>query len=270
MSSGNNSNSEPLHWWLLSHTSESDQSEDREQRRIPIERQMMRITESSIGADETARKSRHAGGPTVDPPTEEEVTRRGPLEASERQAAAKRQQEWEQLRKEPEEINRLDRAHPPITTQRLNGNGSHEHDRARLGHLQPSTWPDVSTPEVLPPDCPVSTQDETFRHARDPEIVGGSDADDEMKDSDESDEDDSSDEDSEADTSGDPSANLPRTRYISMKTLNEQGLVGVGIYSAMYRNEATDALYFLNNLGEKIWLTHENGDCVLAQHQNLD
>lgn len=268
MSSGNNSNSEPLHRRLLSHTTESDQSEDRQQRRIAIERQMMRSKES-IAADKAARKSRHAGGLTVDPPAEEEVTRRGSLEASERQVAAKRQQERKQLRKELQEINRLDRAHPPIITQRLNGNGSHEQDQARLDHLQPSPRPDVSTPDVLPPDGPVPAQDETFHHAMDPEIVGGSDADDEMKGSDESGEDDSSDDDNKADASGDPSANLPRTRYISRKTLNEQGLMGRGIYSALYRHEATDALYFLNHLGEKIWLTDENGDCVLAQDQNL-
>lgn len=266
MSSGNNSNSEPLHRRLLSHTTESDQSEDRQQRRIANERQMMRITEPNA-ADDAAGKLGHAGGPTVDPPTEEEVTRRGSLEASERQAAAKRQQEWEQLRKELENMYRLD---PPIITQRLDGNSSHEQDQARLNHPQHSPRPDVSDPDVLPPGDPVSTQDETFHRALDPEIVGGSDADDEMKGSDESGEDDSSDEDNKADASGNPSAHLPRTRYISMKTLNEQGLMGVGIYSAMYRNEATDALYFLNNLGEKIWLTHENGDCVLAQHQNLD
>lgn len=267
MSSENNSNSEPLHRRLLSHTTESDQSEGRQQRIIAIERQMMRI-EESIAADEAAGKSRHAGS-TVDPATEEEVTRRGSLEASERQAAAKRQHEWEQLREELEKINKLDRAHPPIITQRLDGNGSHEQDQARLDHLQPSTRPDANTPEVLPPDGPLSTQDQTLHHAMDSEIVGGSDADDELKGSDESDEEDSSDEDNKADASGDLSANLPPTRYISRKTLNEQGLMGRGIYSALYRHEATDALYFLNHLGEKIWLTHENGDCILAQDQDL-
>lgn len=228
----------------------------------------MRITEAYT-ADEAAKKFRHAGGPTV-APTEEDMSRRGSLEASERQAGAKHEQEWEQLRKELKEINKMDRAHSRVVTQRLDGNGSHGQDQARLNHPQQSPRLDASESGALPPDGPVSTPDTAFNHAMDPNNVGGSDADDELKGPDESGEDDSSDEDNKSDASGDPSANLPRTRYISMKTLDEQRLRGVGIYSAVYRNEATDALYFLSNLGEKIWLTDENGDCVLAQDQNLD
>lgn len=269
MSSGNNSSSEPLHHWLVSRTTESDQSEDRQRRKIEIKRRMMRIEEDNA-AYKAARKFRHAGGPTVDPPTEEEVNRRRPLEANERQAAAERDQEWEQLRKELEEIDKIDRADSPTITQRLDGNGSHERDQAWLDHPQLSPRLDVSESDALPSNGPVSTPETAFHHAMDPENAGGSDADDELKESDESSEDASSDEDNKSDASGDPSANPPRTRHISMKTLDEQGLTGVREYSAVYRHEATDALYFLSDLGEKIWLTHENGDCVLAQDQNLD
>lgn len=128
----------------------------------------------------------------------------------------------------------------------------------------------MSDSDALAPEGPVSTAGVAANPPVGAENVGGSDADDELEESDESDEVNSSDEDGEADVSDNPSANFPAVRWISKKYLTEQRFWGMGIYCAMYQSKATDALYFLSNLGEKIWLTDENGDAVLAQDQNMD
>ncbi|KAG6367371.1 hypothetical protein INS49_001560 [Diaporthe citri] len=129
---------------------------------------------------------------------------------------------------------------------------------------------DVSGSDAPSPEGPVSTAGVAFNPPAGAENVGGSDADDELEKSDKLDKVDSPDEDGEADASDNPSATFWGVRYVSKKYLVEQGFMGVGIYSAMYRRKTTDALYFLSNLGERIWLTDENGDGVLAQDQDMD
>lgn len=243
MSSGNSQDSEPPHPWL-----------QRQQRKTAILRQMELLTQQTAM---TLSNLRFAGGPISD------------HEARERQAAAERKQEWDRLQNELEEINRLDGAESPVITQRPSGNDGRERGQTWHNFPQQSPWLDVSDEDALLPEDPVSTAGEAIHHAIDPEDVGESDADDELEGPDESDTHDSSDEDNKADASDNPNANHPGTRYISKKDLNERGLLGVGMYSDVYRNEANDALYFLSNLGEKIWLIDENGDSVLAQDQNL-
>lgn len=233
MSSGNTPGSE----------SPYQQALQREQRKTDILRQ--RTSLRLLNAISTMYL-RNAGSPLTHPATEQEVNRRRSIRARERRAIAEREQELDRLQKELDEINRIDRANSPVGLE-------------------------VSDSDALLPEGPGSTAGVATHQAIDPEDedAGESDADDEREGSDGSGKHESSDEENTAGASDNPSANLPRTRYISMKALNEQGLIGVGIYSDVYRSEATDALYFLSDLGEKIWLTDENGDCVLAQDQNL-
>lgn len=232
MSSGNTPGSEPPHQQL-----------QREQRKADILRQ--RTSLRLLNAI-SVMYLRNAGSPLTHPATEQEVNRRRSIEARERRAIAEREQELDRLQKELDEINRIDRANSPVGL-------------------------DVSDSDALFPEGPGSAAGVAAHQAIDPEDedAGISDADDEREGSDGSDKHEISDEENTAGASENPSANLPRTRSISMKALNEQGLIGVGTYSDVYRSEATDALYFLSDLGEKIWLTDENGDCVLAQGQNL-
>lgn len=276
MSSETDSDSEPPHQRL-----------QRRLRKTEIRKQLQRIREEAA-SEEVARNSRRAGVPIVDPPTEQEVSRRRSLEASERQAAAKRKQEWEQLQSELQAISRRGRAQPPFSTQRRNGNwGRRRRQDQAIPHLaQQSPQLDGSDSDAVTPRVPripashvenglqpngrVPTAALAVNHTIGPENSGASDADDELDSSDESGDIKSSDEGDQADASENPSTTLPGTRWISKKDLVEQGLWGEGIYIELFQSEATGALYFLDQSDEKIWLTDEDGDCVIAQDQNLD
>lgn len=196
-----------------------------------------------------------------------------------------RRREWEH-RNELEEANGTGRAQSPIITPHLNGNGGREQDQGSLDLPTQSPRPDVSDSDTPSPDGPVSTARVATNLPDGAADVGETDADDEAEESDESDEANSSDEGSgadadesdeasssdeggEADASDNPSAPFQGIRWISKKDYNEQRRRGVGVYSRMYRSKGTDALYFLDNLGE-IWLVDENGDSVLGQDQNID
>lgn len=208
--------------------------------------------------EDLVRNFRHTGGSIIDPPSEQEVNRRL-LEASVQQAAAKRKEEWERLQTELEAINRTGRARSSFETRRLGGNKGRVRNRCVRDVLRHSPQPHKNGS-----DAPSSRQmasvppTENSFQSTGPRNDHGSDADDELDESDESGEVNSSDEDDRAELVS-----------VSKKVLDEHGLWGVGIYSTLYRSEATDALYFLGYLDKKIWLTDENGDCVLAQDQNL-
>ncbi|KAK7725919.1 hypothetical protein SLS63_007911 [Diaporthe eres] len=181
-----------------------------------------------------------------------------------------RRREWEH-RNEVEEANGTGgRAPSPIITQHLNGNGGREQDQDSLDLPRQSPRLDVSDSDALSPDGPVSTAGVAINPPVGAADAGGADEDDEPEESDESDDANTLDEDNEADGPDNPSANFQGIRWISKKDLNKQRLRGVGVYSRMYQSRRTDALYFVSNLGEKIWLIDENGDGVLGQDQNMD
>lgn len=279
MSPDNSSDSEPPHRRL-----------QRRRRKTEIRKRLQRIREEvasgEAASEEASSDFWRAGVPIVDPPTEQEVIGRGSLEASQRQAAAKRKQEWEQLQNELHEIGRRGRAQSPSRTQRRSGNWRRRRDQAIPRPPQQGPQLDGSDSDALPPTVPripashvdnglqpngrVPTAALAVNHTIDSENFGASDADDELDSSDESGDIKSSDEDDKADASENPSANFPGTRWISKRDLDEQGLWNQGIYIDLFQSKATDALYFLDQSGEKIWLTDDNGECVFAQDQNLD
>lgn len=199
-----------------------------------------------------------------------EANRMRSLEASEQEAAAERDREWQHLRNEMDEIDRTDRARPPITTQSPDRNGGHEQYQGFPDLLRQRPRLDVSDSDAPSTEGPVSTARVAVNPPVDAENVGGSDADDELEEPDELDDVNSSDESGEEDASDNPGAPFWGVRYVSKKYLSEQGFLGVGQYSRVYRRKTTDALYFLSNLGEKIWLIDENGDGILAQDQDID
>lgn len=209
--------------------------------------------------EDLAMNFRHKGGSIVDPPSEQEVNRRL-LEASEQQAAAERKEKWERLQTELEDINRTGRARSSFETRRLGGNKGRVRDRCVRDVLRQSPQTQKNGSDALSSGQMTSVPPiENSFQSTGPRNDHGSDADDELDESDESGEVNSSDEDDRAGVG-----------YISKKELDEGRLWGKGIFLTLYKSEATDALYFLGYLGEKIWLTDENGDCVLGQDQNLD
>lgn len=209
--------------------------------------------------EDLAMNFRHKGGSIIDPPSEQEVDRRL-LEASEQQAAAKRKEEWERLQTELEDINRTGRARSSFETRRLGGNKGRVRDQCARDLPRQSLQPHKNGSDALSSGQMTSVPpiENSFQFTG-PRNDHGSDADDELDESDESGEVSSSDEDDRA-----------GVEYISKKELDEGGLWGKGIFCKLYKCDATDALYFLNDLDHKIWLTDGNGDCVLAQNQNLD
>lgn len=56
------------------------------------------------------------------------------------------------------------------------------------------------------------------------------------------------------------------TRWVSQQDLGK--LISQGI--SLFRNEATDAIYYLDERGGKIWVVDKNGDCVIGQTKNAD
>lgn len=51
------------------------------------------------------------------------------------------------------------------------------------------------------------------------------------------------------------------TRWISQQDLER--LIPQGI--RLYQSEATDAIFYLGDRGERVWLVDKNGDCIMAQ-----
>ncbi|KAJ0123285.1 hypothetical protein J7T55_011750 [Diaporthe amygdali] len=261
----------------------SEGARQRAQRKNEIHAELRQMREEAISAN-VARNFRHAASHVVDPSTEQEVNQRW-LEASERKAAAQRERHWDQLQSELREIHKTDRLEAFNLIQRLNGAGRRGEDQADLGRqLQSSRSEAVDSDDEegpmatasqpngsLQPITSVSLPGVTVGAMVYPEEVGGSDAGDErdLGEPDESDQLDSLNEHDRLYPSEASDGPLPEIRWVSQKYLHEQGLMGRGIYDRVYRSSVTDALYFLNHMGEKIWLTDAKGDCVLAQGQDL-
>lgn len=229
------------------------QGRQQRQRRIEIHRQLKRISDEAA-SEEAARNLRRAVRSKIDLPTEEEVERMRSLEASEQQAAARREQEWEELQNELYEIRRTDRARRTSTArglneEDLNGDSDWDQDEAVPESPQQSSALRVSDSGSLSPgpDQPVSPVENGPRDAGPEEV-------------------DNLDEDDEANAPENPSSTLPRTRWIAQKDLGE--LIHQG--TKFYKSEVTDAIYHLDHRGEKVWVVDENGDCVIAQDQSLD
>lgn len=242
---------------LSGNSSEPRTPEWREQRRIEICRQLKGTIEK-FATEEADRNLRRARGPATGPPTEEEVNGRRRLEES--------KQEWLQLCTELAELLGLSRAY---ITQRLNESSSREQGQGFLDLPQQNPRPDASNSVAGSPEGPGSTAGEAIHQEIGPGNDSGLDADNEFDTKSCGSDGIKSSDDNEAVAPDNPSTTVPQTRYISRKDLDEQGLWGVGIYNNVYRNEATDALYFLNDLSEEVWLIDENGDTVFAQDQTL-
>lgn len=56
------------------------------------------------------------------------------------------------------------------------------------------------------------------------------------------------------------------TRWVSQQDLEK--LIPPGII--LLQSEATDAIFYLNERGEKVWVVDKNGDCVIGQTKNVD
>ncbi|KAI3397823.1 hypothetical protein diail_10356 [Diaporthe ilicicola] len=211
----------------------------------------------------------------MEPPAEEEGSQMISLEASERQAAAQRAQDWDRLQDEVEQINGPSRVMTRSRIRRLIETRHREQVQPVLDPIRQSPRPNAtdpdasflqvprttasSTEESFPPTPSVIIPGTAVRPTVYPEEVCGSDADDEY----EIDESDGRDQVDSSD--GRP----PATRWISLKDLVQRGLFGWGIYTHVYRSGTTDALFFQDYLQQRIWLTDAKGDCVLAQDQNL-
>ncbi|KAH8754149.1 hypothetical protein F5883DRAFT_650688 [Diaporthe sp. PMI_573] len=220
------------------------QGRQRRQRRIEIHRRLKRISDEAA-SEEAAKNSL---------PTEDRREPKGPPEASEQYVAARREQEWEELHNELYEIRRADRARRTSSPRDLkgkkdlNGDSDWEQDQDVPNSPQQSSPPHVSgSDSVSPgPNQPASLV-EKGPQSTDPEEVNTFDVD-------------------GANSPENASATSPRTRWISQKDL--EGLIRQGI--DLYKSEVTNAVYYLDLLGERVWVVDKNGDCVLAQDQSLD
>lgn len=212
------------------------QGRQRLQRRIEIKRRLKRMKEE---ADRSSL------------PAEDEEGNAASLEAGEQGDAAGREQEWEELQNELHEIRRADRARRTITPRLLDSDSGSERDEAVLDSPQESSPPHVSDRDSSSsnegPDRQASCV-ENGPHSTDPEEVNDFD------------------EHVEARPTENSDATLPGTRWITQQDL--EGLIARGI--DLLKSEVTDAVYYLNHLGEKVWVVDQNGDCVIAQDQNLD
>lgn len=219
---------------------ESDLPHQRRQlreRRLEIYRQLKRIS------DEVA--SEEAGQTTS-------------LEASEQEAAASREERWQELCNELDEIRNTGRARRTSVPPRLNGDSGWEQGQAIRDSPQQSSPPHVGDLDSLSPGTPTqpASRVENSLQSTDSLPLSGTEVDHTTGVGD------------EGDASGDPSATFSSIRWISREDLGEPGRLAQGI--TLYRSEVTDAIYFLNDLDEKVWLVDENGDCVIAQDQNPD
>lgn len=179
-------------------------------------------------------------------------------QASEKHAAARREQRWQELQNELDDIRRSDRARRTSASPCLNGDSGWEQDQAVHDPPQQSSPPHVSDSDSLSPGGPTqpASRVENGLQSTDSFPLAGTEPDHTTGIGD------------EADASDDPSATFLSIRWITQEDLRERGIFAQGI--TLYRSEVTDAIYYLNHLDEKVWLVDENGDCVIAQDQNLD
>ncbi|KAL1866461.1 hypothetical protein Daus18300_006696 [Diaporthe australafricana] len=203
---------------------------EREMHRAAILKELRSIKEKAA-SEAAARNWRHAEHPRTDPIIEQEVNRRRSLEDSERQAAGQRERRPRRLEADLEEIEFVE-ARSRFRRRR---------DRLRTRWVPTS---DTAVKPTIHPEVHESDADDEYEPVE-------SDGEDEYE----------PDGQDELDSSG------SGTRWVSQKYLNETGLCGWGMYVKVYRDQTTDALYFLDNVCEHVWLTDENGDCVLAQEQ---
>lgn len=174
------------------------------------------------------------------------------------EAAAILEERWQELCNELDEARSTGRARRTSVPPRLNGDSGREQDQAVRDSPQQSSPPDVRDSDSLSPGTPTqpASRVENGLQSSDSLPLSGTEVDH------------TTGVGEEGDAPGEPSATFSSIRWISREDLGEPGRLAQGI--TLYRSEVTDAIYYLNNLGEKVWLVDENGDCVIAQDQNSD